>query len=236
MDWLFIIVYGAAIGIVVEIAAALLIMTGLNRDIARFQAVSMLTATGFTTKESELVLRHPFRRRIAIFLILFGVFSLAVIISTLSNIFTKSFRLYELFWVTAVLAAFLIVLKNKRMGAYLTRKTEHHLEKVFELHELPIHEVLYINGSSDLLAEVQIRHNSHFIGQAVSEIGKRLSDINILYIQRGTEKSRQFDSQIEEGDKLFVYGNKQEIEEVFKAELEEKQPKQVNEHEMTSLD
>ncbi|MCM3570515.1 hypothetical protein [Neobacillus mesonae] len=45
----------------------------------------MMTATVFTTGESELILGHPIRRRLAAFSILFGVFSLAVIISSISQ-------------------------------------------------------------------------------------------------------------------------------------------------------
>ncbi len=82
--------------LVVEIAIALLITTGLEPQIARFQVVSMMTSTGFTTKESELILRHPIRRKIAVFLILFGAFSLAVVISSISNILAQSFRIPQM--------------------------------------------------------------------------------------------------------------------------------------------
>lgn len=59
MGFLFILIYFIFIVIVLEISAELFMISGLKKEIARFQAVSMLTATGFTTKESELILRHP---------------------------------------------------------------------------------------------------------------------------------------------------------------------------------
>ncbi|MGO4544642.1 hypothetical protein AB4Z29_07585 [Paenibacillus sp. 2TAB23] len=235
MDWLFIVVYGALIGIVVEIAAALLIMTGLDHKIARFQAVSMLTATGFTTKESELVLRHPFRRRIAIFLIVFGVFSFAVIISSLSNILAQSFRVYQLGIVTAVLAFVLIVLKNKRIAAYLTQKTEHQLEKVFELHELPIHEVLYIDEKRDIFTEIIIHERSTFNGRHLVNIMQQTNDLNILFILRENKKLRKCDIKIKARDHLYVYGDKQEIEKLFEAELENKQRRIEKDEEIVTL-
>ncbi|CAM4440558.1 hypothetical protein FHS16_003834 [Paenibacillus endophyticus] len=235
MDWLFIVVYGVLIGIVVEIAAALLIMTGLDHKIARFQAVSMLTATGFTTKESELVLRHPFRRRIAIFLIVFGVFSFAVIISSLSNILAQSFRVYQLGMVTAALAIVLLFLKNKRIAAYLTQKTEHQLEKVFELHELPVHEVLYIDEKRDIFTEVIIHGNSTFNGRQLVSIMQETNDLNILFILRENKKLRKCDIKIKAGDHLYVYGDKQEIENLFEAELENKQRRIEKEDEIVTL-
>lgn len=41
-------------------------MTGLDINIARFQALSAFTGTSFTTKEAEDVVDHPQRRRIII--------------------------------------------------------------------------------------------------------------------------------------------------------------------------
>ena len=46
--------------------------TGLVRSKARFQALSCLTGTGFTTTEAEAVVNHPRRRRIATWLIFIG--------------------------------------------------------------------------------------------------------------------------------------------------------------------
>jgi hypothetical protein len=93
MGFLFILIYCIFIFFVLELSITILKITGLDHKVARFQVVSMLTSTGFTTKESELILRHPIRRKIAVFLILFGVFSLAVFISTISNILAKSFEI-----------------------------------------------------------------------------------------------------------------------------------------------
>ncbi len=46
--------------------------TGLERTKARFQALSALTGTGFTTSEAESIVNHPKRRRIATWLIFIG--------------------------------------------------------------------------------------------------------------------------------------------------------------------
>jgi hypothetical protein len=46
--------------------------TGLERSKARFQALSALTGTGFTTREAEDIVNHPRRRRIASWLIFLG--------------------------------------------------------------------------------------------------------------------------------------------------------------------
>src|SRR4030043_906617 len=46
--------------------------TGMERAKARFQALSALTGTGFTTREAESIVNHPRRRRIATWLIFLG--------------------------------------------------------------------------------------------------------------------------------------------------------------------
>ena len=58
--------------IVVRIGTVALEMTGLSREVARFQAQSAFTGTGFTTAESEHVVSHPARRRIIRILIFIG--------------------------------------------------------------------------------------------------------------------------------------------------------------------
>jgi len=47
-------------------------VTGMERRKARFQALSAITGTGFTTGEAESVVNHPTRRRIVSWLIVIG--------------------------------------------------------------------------------------------------------------------------------------------------------------------
>jgi uncharacterized membrane protein len=54
---------------VMRIAA---VVTGLSREAAGFQARSAFTGVGFTTGESELIVRHPVRRRIVSMPMLLG--------------------------------------------------------------------------------------------------------------------------------------------------------------------
>jgi len=51
--------------LITRVATVAFTLTGLSRDVARFQARSALSGTGFTTSEAEAVVGHPVRRRIA---------------------------------------------------------------------------------------------------------------------------------------------------------------------------
>ncbi len=58
--------------VVTRAATVALTATGLSREAARFQARSAFSGAGFTTSESESVVRHPVRRRIIMWLMLAG--------------------------------------------------------------------------------------------------------------------------------------------------------------------
>jgi len=58
--------------ILTRIGASALALTGLSREVARFQARSAFLGVGFTTSESETIVNHPVRRRITSALILLG--------------------------------------------------------------------------------------------------------------------------------------------------------------------
>jgi hypothetical protein len=220
MSFLFIFFYFLTVFFVLEIAVVLFVSTGLDVEVARFQVVSMLTATGFTTKESELIARHPIRRKISIFLILFGMFSLAVMISFISTVLVKDLRMLELLGVTAFFGVFLIVVKNKSVHSKLTRGFKKHLNKEYELHEMPIQEILYIDDQ-DWFVNIQICKDSTFIHKKINEVILPEEDIQLLYVQRWQEKIRSelHTINFQEGDILLLYGIKSTIEKKFHHEL-----------------
>ena len=76
--------------IIVDFFAILFRLTGVPIEKARFQVTSLLTGTGFTTKESEIIVQHPTRRKLAIWLMGFSYASTATIISFAVNIITSS--------------------------------------------------------------------------------------------------------------------------------------------------
>ncbi|WCK53525.1 TrkA C-terminal domain-containing protein [Aneurinibacillus sp. Ricciae_BoGa-3] len=224
MGIVFILIYFIIVFIVIEIATVLLILSGLKKDVARFQAISMLTGTGFTTIESELIARHPIRKKIAMFLILFGAFSLAVIISSLSTILAQHSGIPQLSIIAVVMAVGYFIIRSKPVERYLERHLKSNLQKEYMIHELPIEDVLYISRD-DLFIEVVIYMHSPFIGKRGSEIAPKTIDMLILFIKRGEEfiRNRAYDTQIREGDTLFVYGNKQVIQGIFGEEISKKE-------------
>ncbi|MBN2186894.1 MAG: hypothetical protein JW732_05520, partial [Dehalococcoidia bacterium] len=75
--------------IVVQIGGLALELTGIEPDVARFQALSAFSGTGFTTREAERVVGHRTRRRIVTVLIILGNAGLVTVIAMLVASFTQ---------------------------------------------------------------------------------------------------------------------------------------------------
>ncbi|MFD2612517.1 potassium transporter TrkA [Paenibacillus gansuensis] len=220
----FISTYLAIIFLVVEICVILMRLTGLDREISRFQVVSMLTGTGFTTKESELILRHPARRKIGIFLILFGVFSLAVIISSLSTMISEHLKGQETIWITIMLAILWVCLRIPKLQRKLAGFFEHKIVEHFDLHEVAVREVLFLD-EDDWLVDVPLFEGSEWIGLKPEDMLAEEDDVQLLFIHRGERKIRgkRMTEILAEGDILYMYGNRFEIGVRFERDLHRKE-------------
>ncbi len=67
---------------ITRVATVALMLTGLSREAARFQARSAFTGVGFTTTEAESITGHPVRRHIVMALMLLGNVGIATVIAT----------------------------------------------------------------------------------------------------------------------------------------------------------
>ncbi|KIL73008.1 TrkA C-terminal domain-containing protein [Bacillus badius] len=216
MGIVFMVLYFFIVAFVIEISVILFNLTGLEEEVSRYQVVSMLTNTGFTTDEAQLIIDHPVRRRLSMFLILFGAFSLAVIISSITNILSSDLRLKELMIINLVLLVLLMTGKTPIIRKKLKTKLNSEMEKKLEISELPIKDALYLE-EDDLVTDIVIEEDSPFIDAKAKDIIGKEEDISILFIKRGKVSIRHklYDETLHEGDQLFIYGNKQAIEKKF---------------------
>jgi len=102
--------------IILWIGSIALEATGLERSRARFQALSALTGTGFTTSQSELIVENPRRRKIISYLIFLGntgimTFILLVILYTRAGV-----TLPSLITIAIILFLALIIFLALRLG------------------------------------------------------------------------------------------------------------------------
>lgn len=109
---------------IVRIAAVALRLTGLAENVARFQCISALTGTGFTTSESELIVNYPIRRRILVALMILGNLGLvsiaaALITSLVSKNEDPGAILHQVALIAAAVAFVAIILTNKTLDRAL---------------------------------------------------------------------------------------------------------------------
>ncbi|MDN4071820.1 TrkA C-terminal domain-containing protein [Fictibacillus terranigra] len=216
MGYFFIFLYLLFVALVIEIASTLLVYTGLEPEISRYQVISMLTGTGFTTDESKLIIDHPLRRKISAFLILFGAFSLAVIISSISNILSDNFQTTELTVICSILILLLFLLKLPIIKQTFSKKLKEETKDTYPLSELPIKDVLYFEDD-DYVTSIHIQGDSPFVGQKIESLIKPGEDLHVLSLIRGNRPLRENlnKKELQDGDRVIVYGKEEIINAKF---------------------
>jgi len=207
---------------VVKIATVALKMTGLDEKKAYFQALSAFTGTGFTTRDSELVLESAIRRKIMIFLMVLGNAGFITVITTLIISFERTNVAPLLINVGIVLLLIAILFKlltHKGITKFLNDRIESGLEKRPPFQKRPVEEVLRIAKNYGI-AEVSIKKKCQDLGKSLSESSFRENDILILAIERENAviPTPKATDRILLDDTLICYGKLSNIEKIIEIE------------------
>lgn len=196
--------------LVVRAAAIALMMTGMEKKKARFQALSAFSGTGFTTKEAELVIHHPARRKIVTWLMILGNAGFVAVIITATTSLATS-RGYNLPISVFILIVGIFVIYKFATHKKFIKKWEGFIEK--KLIKSPIFEE---STTEDLLHFLEgYGVIKKFIDDSSALIGTNLADVNlptkgvlILGIERRNTwiPIPKASEKIEKDDKLIVYG------------------------------
>lgn len=114
--------------IFVRVSAKALVLTGLSEEVAHFQARSIFTGTGYTTDESESVMRHPLRRRIVMMMMLLQNAGLVTVVSMFVLSFVDSGSTAEALQRGAYLVGGLPVLAVLAKSQWVERSLERVIE------------------------------------------------------------------------------------------------------------
>ncbi len=228
MPLLVLLVIVAVALMVVRIGATALMMTGLSRDVAEFQAVSCFFGVGFTTSEAEMIVSHPTRRRIASHLIIGGNIGLTGALSTVIITFVQSepdliddmipFEGSSAFLVKLglILGGIVIVgtiFRLKFIKRILERIIEVSLKKFQSVHAMDYETVLRSNDGFAVM-QIEIEGDHPLVGRTLA--GAKLSQEGVLVL--GVERSSgeyvgatHSTTEILAGDLLTVYGHEGSI-------------------------
>ena len=203
--------------IITELFTILFRFTGLPDERARFQVISLLTGTGFTTKESELILSSRHRRRLARITMLFGYVFNITIVSAFINVFlsfkvsqVENFFLGILIPVT-VIAVIFVFIRVPGVRAWGDGFLQN-LADLFLSRKETFNVVLLLDYiGSGTIAQVTLRHiPDEYLDVTLAETRlKAETGILVMLIEHRGEKAvaPNADTVFQVGDKLTVFGD-----------------------------
>lgn len=196
--------------LIVRIGAIALEMTGMERSRARFQALSAFSGTGFTTREAELVVNHPRRRKIVTYLMILGNAGIVSVIAT----FVLSLRQAGTFRPSlnlAIIAASLFILyriaSHQAFAKKLTQKIRETLREKLHFQKVHVEELLQQSDGYGI-ASILVGRKSKVAGLTLSASGFKEKDLMILSVERDEEMIPvpKAQTKIRVGDRLICYG------------------------------
>jgi hypothetical protein len=219
--------------IAVRIGAVAFELTGLEWSLAKFQAISCFTGTGFTTKESELIASNPQRRRIASVLMVLGNIGLVTLIATFANSLRPTMTLTIPFLKTVVPAGLLpwvnfvliIVLSyliyrlftHTKFSRRLTNRMRQAIIKKDIVTKVSFEELVVATGGYGI-SNIEIIENTPILNKSLRETDLRIHDISVLAIEKENTiiPNPSPDMKIILGDKLVCFGKLDTIKREFK--------------------
>lgn len=204
--------------VVIDIFAILFRLTGMTIEKARFQVISLLTGTGYTTKESELIAQHPTRRKLASALMVTSYVSTLTFISFLVNMLSKSLiNAKSILAITIFIVCAIMFFKSS-----LLEKIEDIIEHIVEnsllwkkVNSRYLNFITKHKGYS--ICEVYLSEKSDIVGVSIAESKLSFIEIKVLSIDQGHELINfpKPDYIFRANDKLTVYGNTHSIRHKF---------------------
>lgn len=205
----------AAIAILVSLlvvrgAAIALMMTGMDRDRARFQALSAFSGTGFTTREAESIVNHPRRRRIVSWLMIAGNAGIITVIVTATSSLVSSegveIPINGILLVVAVVLLYRLATSRgflKRWDIFV----EDRLVKSKAFERVSTEDLLHFMEGYGMVREI-ITEDSLLAGKSLVETQLSSKGLLVLGIERGPRwiPIPSASTVIQPGDRLVVYG------------------------------
>jgi hypothetical protein len=222
MSVVLLIVFISVSYLIVRIGSIALEMTGMERSRARFQALSAFSGTGFTTREAELVVTHPRRRKIVTYLMILGNAGIVSVIATfvVSLRQTGAFRpSFNLLIIAASIFVLYRVASYQKFAKRLTTKTREFLREKLHFERVQVQELL-MQAEGFGVAAVLVGKDSRVVGLTLAESGFRDWDLMVLSIERDDEviPVPKAQNKIRPGDRLICYGKLENLQNLVEKE------------------
>lgn len=196
---------------VVRIGSVALVMTGLSKDLAVFQAQSAFSGVGFTTTESESVVGHAARRRIIRLLMLMGNAGITSAVASVVLTFTRGSGqdlALRLGLVAVGLAALWMLAASKMVDKFLTRVIRACLQRLTTLDVHDYARLLELNKGY-AVSEIEVDPGDWLSNRRISELRLPKEGVLILGVRRANGSyigAPHGDTDVLSGDLLTCYG------------------------------
>ena len=195
----------------IRLAAVALKLTGMPEQNARFQAISALTGTGFTTTEAELIVNFPIRRKIVAWLMIFGNLGIVSVLSTLMISFIRTDAnmnaiLVQLAWMIGMIFFFFVIMLNSVVDRFFCGIIRFFLEKCTFLGGRHYQRLLHFGGDLSVSEYQFFASESLTFGEAAAQF----EDFTILAVRRQSGITVRFTANIDPvvpGDSLILFGS-----------------------------
>ena len=210
--------------IIVRIGAIAFQLTGLEWSLAKFQSLSCFSGTGFTTRESELIVSDKRRRRIASVLMVLGNAGLVTLIATAARAMDPKQNLIP--WLqdnflntpinlaVLAIALFLVykIFNNRKITGRLTRYLRKKIIKQEFIKPVSFEELLQLTGGYGI-SRIEVTEKCPYIDKTLAESDLRKNDITVLAIIRDEETipNPSANRKILKGDGLISFGKLENI-------------------------
>ncbi len=212
--------------VIVRTGTTALVMTGLTRDVASFQAYSAFFGVGFTTRESELVVSDRTRRRIIKHLILSGNVGITAGVGSVIVAFVKADgargELLVLLWICMGLGGLWLLSVTPPVRALLDWIIKQSLRHQGVVRPADFALLLRVHAGY-VVEEVEIAPQCSLVGRTLKEAGLGAAGVVVLGCTRADTNAKQVyigtptgSFRVEAGDLLTVYGQQWQITELIR--------------------
>lgn len=190
--------------------------TGMDREMARFQALSAFTGTGFTTLAAEQIVEHRVRRRIAMTLIILGWAGAASVVATMiRSLYVESAIKGLSNLVIGVALAGLAIIAIRRYSDELVSAVRRVVMRRVSGILVPQEDLLRVDGGLGL-SRIEVPEQSRVIGQALKDLHLRRSELSVVLIERNHHSIiPTADSVLEPKDHVILFGRLGRVQGAF---------------------
>ena len=207
----------------VRVGAVAFELTGIPWERAKFQALSAFSNCGFTTRETEDIVEHPLRRRIATQLIILGNAGVVTTIATFASalVATDVTRAaLHLLLVSSAVGLIAWLAKRPFLAQRVRLVVQRWLSKRAAFQ--PSAEALLRVDEGYGVTRLFLPASSPAVGRARSELEARGPKLQILAIERDEQfvPIPEGQERLRAGDAVVVYGTEAAIAAVFGAAVQ----------------